>query len=66
MKITLNGKETAVEDGKTLQALLKDMGIAPELIACELNQAIVRRKDFAGLKISEGDILEIIQMIGGG
>ncbi len=66
MKIQLNGKPEEIKDGMTLKDLLDQMHIKPELVACEVNLAIVRRKDCAAHKISEGDQIEILQMIGGG
>ena len=66
IKITLNGKPAEVEAGLTVRSLLEGMKIVPEMVACELNEMIVRRKDFSGTQIAEGDRIEILQMIGGG
>ncbi len=66
MKIVVNGKEAEVAQNITLKDLLDDMQIKPELVACELNLKIVRRKDAPEQKLSEGDQIEILQMIGGG
>lgn len=66
MKIVLNGKEETLPDGLTVRELLDRMKVAPELVACEHNREIVRRKDYPNVRISEGDRIEIIQMIGGG
>lgn len=66
MKIILNGKETEVSEGLTLQKLLQDMKIEPQLVACELNLKIIRRKDYGAQALTEGDQVEILQMIGGG
>lgn len=66
MKILLNGKEANIDGAPTLRELLESMKIKPELVACELNCKIIKRKDYAAQKISEGDQIEILQMIGGG
>lgn len=66
MKITLNGKETDVTDRITISDLLTQMKISPQTVACELNLKIVKRSEYASIKISDGDQLEILQMIGGG
>ena len=66
MKITLNGKQTDIEGASTVQELLEQMKINPQLVACELNLQIVKRKDYPLIPISDGDQLEILQMIGGG
>ncbi|MBI2118176.1 MAG: sulfur carrier protein ThiS [Elusimicrobia bacterium] len=66
MKIKLNGKETDLEKPLTMQELLKKMQIKPEMVACEVNLKIIKRSEFNQFTISEGDHIEILQMIGGG
>lgn len=66
VKITLNGKPSKVDEGTCLTDLLAQMKIEPLKVACELNQRIVKRAQYAGTKIAEGDVIEILQMIGGG
>ena len=66
MKIILNGKPAEIESGITLAALLENMKITPGMVACEVNQKIVRRKDYPVTPINAGDQIEILQMIGGG
>lgn len=66
MQIILNGKETKVKDHSTLQELLEEMEIKPQMIASELNSKIIRRSEYATTQIHPGDRLEILQMIGGG
>ncbi len=66
MKIFLNGKEVETENTVTLLELVQKMKLPAELVACELNLKIVKRNDYARTKISEGDQIEILQMIGGG
>ena len=66
MKATVNGKPAELASQTTLAALLKEMGIEPLMVACEVNEKIVRRKEYAATVISEGDRIEILQMIGGG
>lgn len=66
MKIKLNGKETDLEKPLTIAELLQKMQIKPEMVACEINLKIIKRSEYKNFKISEGDSLEILQMIGGG
>ena len=66
IKVTLNGKPAEIQGDMTLSALLEDMKIVPQMVACELNQKIVRRKEYSAIHIAEGDQIEILQMIGGG
>ena len=66
MKIVLNGKETEIAESTTLSNLLGDMKVTPQMVACEINSKIVRRAEYPKTLISEGDQIEVLQMIGGG
>ena len=66
VKIVLNGKEAEVAGDLTLAKLLLDMKIEPQMVACEMNRKIVKRGEYSKTAITEGDEIEILQMIGGG
>ena len=66
VKIQINGKEESIVDGKTVRDVLQDKGINPNLVACELNLSIVKRAHLGDAVLKDGDVLEILQMIGGG
>ena len=66
MKIKLNGKVAEVVAGATLLDVLIQNQIVPELVACELNLTVIRRKNYSTRVLKEADELEIIRMIGGG
>ena len=66
IKIQVNGREEEVTSGTTVKTLLEAKGINPNVVACELNLAILRRQALGATILNEGDTLEIIQMIGGG
>ena len=65
-KIVLNGKETEIAENITLSKLLENLKISPQMVACEINAKIIRRAQYPQTPISEGDKIEILQMIGGG
>ena len=66
IKIILNGKESEIEQGTTLSKLLEEMKKAPQMVACEVNQKIVRRSEYGNIVVSEGDQIEVLQMVAGG
>lgn len=66
MKISINGKETDMENGVTIEKLLLSLGVKPEGIAVELNKEIVPRAGHRLTAIKENDSIEIIRMAGGG
>lgn len=66
VKIFVNGKETNIENGVTIEKLLLSIGIKPEGTAVELNKEIVPRTSHGRTIIKENDSIEIIRMTGGG
>jgi len=66
MRVTVNGKDTAVPDGSTLIKLLAQLSLAESRLAVELNHMIVPRSQHATQALQEGDAIEIVHAIGGG
>lgn len=66
MKLLINGEERSFGDGLTLAALVEELGLKADRVAVELNQNIVRREDWAGTKLRDGDRLEVVHFVGGG
>ena len=64
--LLLNGERREVADGVSLAQLIETLGLAPERIAIELNQSVVRRAEWAGTKLKENDRIEIVHFVGGG
>lgn len=65
MQIKLNGQDYQTEK-ETLSELLAELAIMPERVAVELNLKIIKRAELSTQKIREGDIIEIINFVGGG
>jgi len=66
MNIVLNGDPKELTAPLTLQELLDQLQIPFGRVACEVNLKIIRRAFYATTLIQEGDVVEIIQAIGGG
>lgn len=66
MWLQLNGERREVADGVSLAQLIDTLGLAPERIAIELNQTVVRRAAWAGTELKENDRVEIVHFVGGG
>ena len=66
MEILLNGESRTVGEGLTLQELVREMGFLEKPVVCEVNLAIISRKDWAGTVLSPGDTVEVIGFVGGG
>jgi thiamine biosynthesis protein ThiS len=66
MHVTANGKQLEIETGTRLGDLLKRLEMDSERVAVERNRQIVPRADFGATFLDDGDILEIVQFVGGG
>jgi sulfur carrier protein len=66
MKITVNGEAQDFPEGTTLRDLLSRLQINRGRVACEVNMNIVKRAEDEKTLLRDGDVLEIVQMIGGG
>jgi sulfur carrier protein len=66
MKLTVNGQVRDLDSGATLLALLASLQLTEKLVLVELNGQAVDRADFPVIKLAEGDVLEIVRMVGGG
>jgi thiamine biosynthesis protein ThiS len=66
MTITVNGKEREFANPLNVRELLDVLGLDPTRVAVELNRDILPRARFAEDVLNEGDVLEIVQFVGGG
>ena len=66
MKLTVNGKPVELEGPTPLVAYLRSLGIEPRAVAVEVNERILERADFERTTLKEGDLVEIVRMVGGG
>jgi len=67
MRLTLNGKEADSLDALTVSELLVLQKVKmPEMVSVELNGQIVRRSDFEGTVLADGDKVEFLYFMGGG
>jgi sulfur carrier protein len=66
MKLTVNGQVRELDSGVTLLALLASLQLTEKPVLVELNGQAVDRADLPVIKLAEGDVLEIVRMVGGG
>lgn len=64
--ITLNGKPRDLEGPTTLTDFLQTLGVDLEHIALARNSHVVPRDQWAQVTIEDGDVIEIVRMVGGG
>jgi thiamine biosynthesis protein ThiS len=47
-------------------AYLEKLGVSPRAVAVEHNGTIIERASYAEAGLDEGDVVEIVRMVGGG
>ena len=67
MQLTVNGNtRQSAADTRTAADLLGELNIPRERVAVVINENVVRRADLENTPLNEGDVIEIITMVGGG
>jgi thiamine biosynthesis protein ThiS len=64
--LTVNGKRRELKAETDLTSFLKELQIDARAVAVAHNGEIVPRDRYATVQLREGDILEIVRMVGGG
>ena len=69
MKIKVNGEQKKIvleQENALLSTVLNSMGYKTNTIVVELNNLIINSKKWGEVKLKDGDILEIVSIVGGG
>jgi sulfur carrier protein len=66
IRVRMNGIERPLEDGITVARLLEQLGKSPQWAAVERNRDVVPRSAYATTTLADGDVLEIVHLVGGG
>ena len=66
LRITVNGESRTVAAGASIADLLDSLGVASPRIAVERNRDIVPKAEYAATALAEGDVFEVVELVGGG
>jgi len=67
MNLVINGKETNIADGLTVNQLLTQENIQmPDMVSVEVNGQILKRTRFDRTVLKDDDKVEYLYFIGGG
>lgn len=66
MLITVNGQPRQIAETTTIADLLAELGLAPATVAVEVNLDLVPRARHTEYRLSAGDTLEVVSLVGGG
>lgn len=65
MQVKINGKAEEISEGTVLD-LLQTKKIEPQMVAVEVNDAVLDRNHFATTTLTDGDRVEFLFYMGGG
>ena len=66
MTVTVNGEPHACAEGLTVEGLLKEKAFSFPLRVILVNKQVVRREQVPATVLRDGDVVEVIHLIGGG
>ncbi len=66
IKIKVNGEDREVEAGESLSDFISKLGLRTNVIVVELNREIAPRDTYGDTTLNNGDVLEIVHLVGGG
>ena len=64
--LQINGRRVELDGPTSVLAYLEKLGVSPRAVAVEHNGVIVERSAYAESKLDDGDVVEIVRMVGGG
>jgi sulfur carrier protein len=66
MRLTINGEIKENIRAATLRELLEELGITSGRVAVEVNMKVIKRADHESCELHDGDVVEIVNFVGGG
>ncbi len=66
VEVTVNGEKKVLAGPLDLAGLLDVLGINPAAVVVEQNLQIVQRDALRNAAVRDGDVIEIIRLVGGG
>ena len=66
MYILLNGKKYELAGSVSIETLLKDLRQDGGRLVVELNSTIINKELYSATLLKDGDVLELVRLVGGG
>ena len=64
--ITVNGESRELDKPVTVTEYVRQCNYVPAQVVVELNEAIIKRETWGETLLKDGDVVEILQFMGGG
>ena len=66
ISLTVNGKKKELSQETDLARFLRENNVDSQLVAVAHNGNVVKRGEYEGILLHDGDVIEIVRMVGGG
>lgn len=66
MKVTINGEPKDLPQGITVRGVIQHLGLDKGACAAEVNKRLVPKREHEGRVLTEGDVVEVVSLVGGG
>lgn len=66
MQIKVNGEIRDIPKGSTMLDLIRSLGVEERVMASALNMEIVKQDAWDKAILKEGDVIELLDFVGGG
>jgi sulfur carrier protein len=64
--LQVNGRRVELDEPTPLLTYLEKLGVSARAVAVELNGVIIERAAYSDATLDEGDVVEVVRMVGGG
>jgi len=64
--LRINGRSVELPQPMSLLDYLEQKGVNAKLVAVEINERILPRQELTEATLGDGDVVEIVRMVGGG
>ena len=66
MKIIVNQKLLVFDGEINLEGLLLELSVSTKYMAIEVNEIIIPKSEYTRYQLKDGDVVEIVNAVGGG
>ena len=66
INLLVNGKQRSIENSTDLESYLTSFEVNMKFVAVGYNGEVIRKDEYAGVRLRDGDVLEIVRPVGGG
>jgi sulfur carrier protein len=66
LAITVNGEAMRLPAGASVADLLERLRVSTPRVAVERNREILPKAEYPGTPLADGDVFEVVELVGGG